>query len=96
MKRTALILGLIATGLVIMTAAYAGLDKTGLRWVLLSEHRKLEVRVSEHETAVWIKLNDKRLSGKQLTPIDFDRWCTIGLRLGIIKPGTSIQGRTCA
>ena len=70
---------------VVMGAAWAALDFTGLRPTLIMEHRALELRVAASETAKWIVLNDKRLGGQRLTPSEFDQWCRIGQRLGLLK-----------
>ena len=70
---------------IVIVALWSALDFTGLRPTLIREHRDLVLRVAESETAKWVTLNAKRLAGEQLTPAEFDQWCRIGRRLGLLK-----------
>ena len=85
LKTFAMIVGVVVASITLMTATYAGLDKTGLRWTLIREHKALELRVAAGELKEWILINDKKLSGKKLSPLETTRWCTLGLSLGVLK-----------
>ena len=75
---------LISLGIV-AGAIYGALAATELRWTYLKEHRALEIRVAEGELGRWIVLQRMREKGKAMTAAEVAEWCTLGLRLGVLK-----------